>query len=85
MSENKRIFDQLDRVEGRLDSIDVTLAKNTTSLEDHMRRTNLLEEAVAPLTKDKAQRDGAFKLLGVLSLMGGVATGLLKVFEYFFK
>lgn len=44
---------QLDRIEIRLDSIDTNLLRNTMSLEEHIRRTNLLEEKVKPIENDR--------------------------------
>ena len=47
--DNERKANQLDRIEIRLDSIDVTLVKNTISLDEHIKRTNLLEEELKPV------------------------------------
>lgn len=43
------ILDKLDRVESHLGSIDVTMVRNTVSLEEHVKRTNLLEQNIDDL------------------------------------
>lgn len=48
----------LEKVDGRLDTIDVTLGKQQTVLEEHVKRTNLLEEA-----RDLDRKDIAEKLV----------------------
>lgn len=45
----KELKDQLDRMESRLDAIDVTLAKNTVILDEHIRRTEIIEEEMKPV------------------------------------
>lgn len=44
MNNEDRILDKLDELDSRLLDIDVTLARNTLSLELHERRTTLSEE-----------------------------------------
>lgn len=41
-----RLDEKLDRVAERINSIDVTLGQQHVSLQEHMRRTALLEEQV---------------------------------------
>lgn len=48
---NDKLMEKLDKIEARLDTIDLTLAKNTFSLEEHMKRTALLEEQFKPVKK----------------------------------
>jgi uncharacterized membrane protein YukC len=43
MDITERILDKLDRIQDKIADIDKTLVKNTESLEEHIRRTNLLE------------------------------------------
>lgn len=42
----QRIEDKVDKLDGRLDKIEVTLARNTVSLEHHIKRTDALETRV---------------------------------------
>jgi tetrahydromethanopterin S-methyltransferase subunit B len=44
-----RIYTLLEKLDGRVDSIDVTLARNTTTLEEHIKRTALLEADMKPI------------------------------------
>jgi hypothetical protein len=40
---------RFDRIDERLDKTNEILARNTATLEEHVRRTNLLEQKVAPI------------------------------------
>lgn len=78
-----RIFEKLEKLDERLNSIDKTLERNTTSLEYHVMRTNQNEKLIEALKADLKPVEvhvqymhGAFKLLGVLTLIAG----LLKIF-----
>lgn len=42
---------RLDRLEAHLQEIKDTLVRNTSSLEEHMKRTEILEERVLPLER----------------------------------
>lgn len=42
-----RMDDKLDRLDGRLDSMDTTLVKQQAILDEHVRRTNLLEGKIS--------------------------------------
>ncbi len=74
--------DRLDRIESKLDSIkdhtgkiDVTLARQASSLEEHMRRTAILEAAIIPIQKHDNMWQGAMKVLVVV----GAIASLLKI------
>lgn len=61
---------QLDRIEERLDKIDTTLVKNTISLEEHIRRTNLIEEELKPIKSHVSFVNALTKIIaGALSLL----------------
>jgi hypothetical protein len=36
----------LEKLDGRLDNVDITLARLTVSVEEHIRRTNILESRI---------------------------------------
>lgn len=52
MSFNDRLFEKLDQLDARLDSIDKTVAVQTQQLAEHMRRTELLEGTVVRLASE---------------------------------
>lgn len=49
MSDFKRLEEKVDKLDTRLDSIDATLIKNTILLDEHIKRTNILEEELRPV------------------------------------
>lgn len=54
MEPERRITEILDKVDSRLDNIDITLAKQSVQLEEHMRRSEANEKAIEILS-DKIQ------------------------------
>lgn len=81
MDNNENRFDKIDvkfeKLDERLLSIDKTLERNTVSLEEHMRRTSILEEQIKPISKHVAMVQGVLQaaggllvLLSILNLLG---------------
>lgn len=84
-----KVEEKLDRIEERLGSIDVTLAKQEVNLREHMRRTQLNEEAIehitealVPINKHVNMLEGVLKFFGIVSIFVGIAAGVVKVLEY---
>lgn len=59
----ERIENKIDKLDGRIDNIDVTLGKQHVSLEIHIKRTNILEEEVRKITKHVNYVRGFFVIL----------------------
>jgi hypothetical protein len=85
-----RIFEKLEKLDEKLNSIDKTLERNTVSLEYHVMRTNQNEELIKALKSDLLPVEnhvkymqGAFKLLGVLTVIVSLIVGFTKLI--FFK
>ena len=77
-----KIDSKLDRVETRLDTIDKTTVKQQTILDEHMRRTALLEAKVAPLEKAAPTQKWMVRValvLGTFALAGTKGLEWVKV------
>lgn len=48
-SDMDRLEGKIDTIQNHLGSIDVTLAKQSVILEEHVKRTNLLEKKIEPI------------------------------------
>lgn len=90
MRHEDRILEKLDKIDDRLNTVDVTLAKQHEQLAHHIHRTNLLEEVVEKLRADvkpvqaHVQRiDGGLKLVGFVAVLLGILASVLKVVEFF--
>lgn len=84
--------DKLERIEGKLDkvvdhigSIDVTLAAQHVSLKEHIRRTEILEQELAPIKTHVNMISGALKLIGLLAAIGAGAEGVVSLLTYLRK
>lgn len=65
----------LDRFEDKLISIDKTLTVNTNLLADHIKRTNILEEELKPISVQFRAIKVMFAfLVGFTGLAGAIAT-----------
>lgn len=75
-----RLHGKLDKLDDRLDSVDKTLVRNTVSLEDHIRRTELLEQALKPVQQHITMLQGALKLVILFGIVASVGASLVKIF-----
>lgn len=75
----EKLHGKIDKIAERINSIDVTLAKQHEQLKEHIRRTNILEQKLEPVEEHVAMINGAFKFIGILSVIIGVITGIIKL------
>jgi len=60
-----------------------TLTSQHVILNEHIRRTEILEEQIIPLNKFKAQIEGVLKFIGLLSTLVLILSGAGKLFGWF--
>ena len=80
------VLTKIDRLDSRIDNVDKTLIKQEVSLAEHIRRTELAEEAIKilkssidPINRHVHMVEGALKMIGGLSILLGIITTLLKL------
>lgn len=73
-----RIEDKIDKLSEHLGKIDSTLAAQHISLDHHIKRTDLLEEQVAPI---KRHVDGVQWTMKLLGWIGGVASAVVAILK----
>lgn len=56
MSDIKTVISKLDKLDERIDNIDITLAKQHVSLELHIKRTDLNEQALELMAQETNAR-----------------------------
>lgn len=74
------VVEILEEVRKDIGEMKITLALNTQSLEEHIKRTNLLEEQVSALDKDVTKLRGFFSILGWIVGVGATILTLLEKF-----
>lgn len=79
LSKLDKLDSKIDSTNDRLNSMDKTLVKQEENLKEHMRRTAILEEGLKPVQKHVTRVEGALKLLGVISVLVGIAAGVAKL------
>lgn len=77
-----KLEEKLDKLDNRLDGVHVTLVKQHSSLAEHMRRTELLENALIPVKEQQAQIIGAGKLVAMLGVIASIVSLIYKIFGY---
>lgn len=92
-----RIFDQLDDIKKDVSSINVTLAKQEVTLDEHIRRTALnethiatveteLKQEISPLKVEIAKFTGMLKIsVGIISVIAVAAEVIQAVYAYLGK
>ena len=77
----ERLEDKVDKTLDAVSAIHETMATNTQSLIDHMRRTELLEKAIVPVQRDMNKAKGAIKLVAIVCAVVVAITGVLALFH----
>lgn len=77
--DNKRLEDKIDKIVENVSEINVTLGKQATILDEHVRRSTNLEDRVEPLEKHMHMVQGVIKLLGLLGIFAAIIEVILKV------
>jgi hypothetical protein len=86
MADIKNVESKLDKIDARLDAIDITLAKQHVSLDLHIRRTEQNEEALEVLAKESNSRlknleSWKDKFLGIASFLSALIAVALALKE----
>lgn len=72
---------RLDRIEEKIDTIIVEQAKQHVTLQEHTKRSTMLEDEMKPIRRHIAQMQGAMKLLGILALIGAIIEAVSALFR----
>lgn len=77
----EKLDKSMEDLDEKVNGIHVTMARNTESLEAHMARTEIIEEALKPI---KSTHDGLIvtsKIIGILALITTIIGGLWTGFK----
>jgi hypothetical protein len=81
---------KVDRLDQRLDEMKELHMKNTSSLDEHILRTEINEENIAllreeikPIQNHVIMIHGVLKVIGTLSTILGIIVGAVKVLQIF--
>lgn len=75
----KRIEEKLDKIVEKISDIDITLAKQSVILDEHVKRTNMLEAKIQPIEKHMIMLNGVLKFLGLVAVFIAIIEGTLKI------
>jgi hypothetical protein len=74
--ENKRIEDKIDKLHDSLTEVLIILERNTVSLQEHVKRTNLLQERVEHVDKHVTMVNGVLKFIGIMATVVSIYAAL---------
>ena len=87
MDDSKRILEKLDKLDERIDKIDITLVKQQVILDEHVRRSlnneeslKLHREEFEPIKNHVLQVNFIFKVIIFISVLVGIAQGIKELF-----
>lgn len=75
------IDEKLDKVIDKLSSIEVVQAQQHVTLQEHTRRSTLLEDEVKPIKRHVAMVEGAMKLVAACSMLAVIFEYIHMVFK----
>jgi len=85
-----KVYAKLEEIGKDIVELKITSAKQEVNLQDHMRRSDLLEKRddvleakLEPVITHVKHVEGALKLLGVIALVVGFLAGCVKIYEFF--
>lgn len=70
------LSDKLDRLDDRLDIMSNTSVRQAASLDEHMRRTELIEHELKPIKSHVAMVGAIAKIVSILGVLIGLALGI---------
>lgn len=87
-----KILDKQDEISKDITEIKVVQTAQHVTLNEHIRRTelaeqniNLLREEIKPIKKHVAYVDFVAKSIGFVSVLGGIATAVIKIIQFLSK
>jgi hypothetical protein len=87
MSESKldRIEGKVDKVYDKLSELNTITVKQQVILDEHVKRSTMLEDKMVPVEKHVARVDGALKLVGLIGVIAAIAESIAIVSEWLHK
>lgn len=73
---------KIDQILERMNSIDITLAKQSIILADHVRRSNLLEAKMVPLERHVNYVEGFLKGMGIIAMVAGLIAAIMEIYKW---
>lgn len=77
--QGKSTADKVDNIQVELARQSETLKINTASLEEHVKRTNLLEDQISGIDKKINMVESILKFVGFLAVITGIVEGIVSI------
>lgn len=78
----ERLEIKVDKLDERIDNIDITLAAQHESLKAHMHRSDVLEQQLEPIKKTHDMIAGSLKVLTFLGVLAGLFDVWYRLFRH---
>lgn len=70
---------KLDKIVEKLSSIDATLASQHVTLQEHTRRSTMLEDDMKPIKKHVYMVEGVVKFIGLIGVLAAILEAIWMV------
>lgn len=81
MSTIKDVDKKLDTVLDRMGKMDTTMVRQQVILDEHVKRSNAIEETIKPLQKHVNMMDGAFKFISLMAVIATIVEAIHLIFK----
>ena len=77
----KDIKDSLHTIKGKLEDLHIVSVKQQVILDEHVKRSTMLEEKMVPIEKHVAMVNGAVKFIGLLGVLAAISEAIILAFR----
>lgn len=77
------VIEKLDRIDSRLDNIEIVLTGQAKDIQYHIKRTDMLEAELKPISKSWVQLMGIVKFIASLAVIAGSIEAAKILIKYF--
>lgn len=75
-----RVYKKLEKIEEKIQEINITLVRNTDSLEYHIMRTDLIESDLKPIKNHVNLVNAGLKIVGLVVLIASFLEVIFNIF-----
>lgn len=77
------INEKLDKLDNKLNSINITLVKQQGILDVHVKRTDLLESQIVPIQEFKTELNGIIRFFKFLGIIAAIIEGIYQIKHWY--
>lgn len=80
-----KVYVKLEEISKDMTELKITSAKQEVNLQEHMKRSDMLEAKMVPIEQHVSKVDGALKLIGFIGIISGIVLSVFEISSFFLK